>query len=156
MRGTADATVEITVPSAATPSAMIESMQERAMKINIPAVNAEITEAFWRYTHAVIANDIDTVTTLFWHSSHTLRYGTGENLYGIEAIAAFRNSQRGRPLELDVQRVVITSFGEDFGTANCELLRPDIAGIGRMSHTWVRLEEGWRIVAAHVSNIPAS
>ncbi len=126
------------------------------MEINIPAVHAEITEAFWRYTHAVIENDIDTVTTLFWHSSHTLRYGTGENLYGIEAIAAFRNSQRGRPLELDVRRVVITSFGDDFGTANCELLRPDIAGIGRMSHTWVRLEEGWRIVAAHVSNIPAS
>ncbi|MGR9093043.1 MAG: AtzH-like domain-containing protein [Gammaproteobacteria bacterium] len=25
-----------------------------------------------------------------------------------------------------------------------------------MSHTWVRLAEGWRIVAAHVSNIPAT
>lgn len=125
------------------------------MEINIPAVHAEITAAYWRYTQALIDNDIDTVTALFWHSPHTLRYGTGENLYGIDAIIAFRNSQRGRPLDLDVQRVVITSFGSDFGTANCEMLRPDIAGIGRMSHSWVRLAEGWRIVAAHVSNIPA-
>jgi hypothetical protein len=144
------------MPAAGTPPAMIDSTDERAMEINIPAVHAEITDAFCRYTRALIENDIDTVTTLFWHSTHTLRYGTGENLYGIEAIAAFRNSQRGRPLELDVRRVAITSFGYDFGTANCEMLRPDIAGIGRMSHTWVRLAEGWRIVAAHVSNIPAT
>lgn len=124
------------------------------MDINLPTVQAEITDAFWRYTRALIENDIETVTALFWHSEHTLRYGAAENLYGIESIAAFRRTQRGRPLALDIRRVVVTSFGEDFGTANCEMLRPDLPGIGRMSHAWVRLAEGWRIVAAHVSNIP--
>ena len=125
------------------------------MDINIPAVRDEITDAFWRYTRALVENDIDTVIRLFWHSAHTLRYGAGENLYGIDSIAAFRKTQRGRPLELDVRRVLVTSFGSDFGTANCEMLRADLPGVGRMSHTWVRLPEGWRIVAAHVSNIPA-
>ena len=123
------------------------------MEVNNPTVQSELTAVFWRYSNALMENDIGTVIELFWQSEHTLRYGTGENLYGIDAIIAFRNTQRGAPIDLEVGRVVITSFGEDFGTANCELLRPDVAGIGRMSHSWVRLADGWRIVAAHVSNL---
>jgi hypothetical protein len=124
------------------------------MEINIPEVHAELTAAFWRYTHALMDNDIVTVTALFWDSPNTLRYGARENLYGIDAIAAFRKSQIGKPLTLDIRRTVITSFGTDFGTANCEMLRTDIPGTGRMSQSWVRLPGGWRIVAAHVSNLP--
>lgn len=124
------------------------------MDINLADVHAEITAAFWRYVDALVANDIDAVTAAFWDSEHTLRYGTGENLYGMAAIAAFRNTQRGRSFKLDITRLVITSFGRDFGTANCEMLRSDTGGGGRMSHTWVRLPEGWRIVAAHVSPAP--
>ena len=124
------------------------------MKINIPAVHAEITDAFWRYTNALIVNDIDTVIGLFWHSEHTLRYGVTENLYGMDAIAKFRNGQRGNVIEREVTRLVITSYGEDYGTANSEILRIDTGDAGRMSHTWVRFVEGWRIVAAHVSAGP--
>ena len=124
------------------------------MKINIPAVHAEITDAFWRYTNALIVNDIDTVIGLFWHSEHTLRYGVAENLYGMAAIAKFRNGQRGNTIEREVTRLVITSYGQDYGTANSEILRIDTGEAGRMSHTWVRFAEGWRIVAAHVSAGP--
>ena len=124
------------------------------MKINLPAVHQEVTDAFWRYVNAIVANDIDAVTNAFWPSTHTLRYGTGENLYGIDDIAAFRNSQRGNKLDLDITRLVITTFGDDFATANCEMRRSDTGGNGRMSHTWVRFADGWRIVAAHVSTAP--
>ena len=124
------------------------------MEINSSDVHAEVTGAFWRYVDALIANDIDIVTTSFWNSELTLRYGAGENLYGIAAIAAFRNTQRGRRFELEVRRLVITTYGRDFGTANCELVRSDSPHPGRMSHTWVRFEDGWRIVAAHVSALP--
>ena len=127
---------------------------EHRMEINIPDVHAEITEAFWRYTKALVANDIDTVKALFWNSEHTLRYGTGENLYGMDAIATFRDGQRGQKIELEVTHLVITAFGSDFGTANCEMLREG-GGTARMSHTWVRFTAGWRIVAAHVSSGPA-
>ena len=41
-----------------------------------------------------MTNDIATLDRLFWNSPHTLRYGAGENLYGFDAIQAFRN---GRP-----------------------------------------------------------
>ena len=124
------------------------------MEINNAAVHAEITDAFWRYTNAMITNDIDIVKEMFWDSEHTLRYGKGESLYGKDAIARFRDAQRGRPLDIEVTRLVITAFGHDFGTANCEMLIRGTAGITRMSHSWVRMEEGWRIVAAQVSNGP--
>jgi hypothetical protein len=40
-------------------------------------------------------------------------------------------------------------------TANIEFVRAGYDKIGRQSQTWVRLAEGWRIVAAHVSAIDA-
>lgn len=124
------------------------------MQINIDDIHAEVTEVFWRYTNALVANEIDTVTMLFWDSEHTLRYGSGESLYGMEAIARFRDGQRGRKIALEVTRLVITTFGNDFATANCEMLVKGTEKGTRMSHAWVRLEEGWKIVAAHVSPGP--
>ena len=126
------------------------------MNINDAGVLAEVTAAFWRYVEAINANDMDTVTALFWDSEHTLRYGAGENLYGKQAIANFRNSQRGKGLKVDITRLVITTFGRDCATANCEMLRSDTGSGGRMSHTWVRFAAGWRIVAAHVSANPGA
>lgn len=119
--------------------------------INIPEVQAEVEAAFRRYVEAISSNDIDTVTASFWDSPRTLRYAPGESLYGMDAIRAFRRTQRGQTIELSVTRALITTFGRDFGTANCEMQRSDTGRGARMSHTWVRLPEGWRIVAAHVS-----
>jgi hypothetical protein len=91
---------------------------------------------------------------MFWDSGHTLRYGKGESLYGKDDIATFRDGQRGRPIEIEVTRLVITSFNRDFATANCEMIIDGTGDITRMSHSWVRFEEGWRIVAAQVSAGP--
>ncbi len=124
------------------------------MEINNSEVHNEITEAFWRYTNALIENDIEIVKKVFWDSEHTLRYGKGESLYGKDEIATFRDGQRGRPLEIEVTRLVITSFDRDFGTANCEMVINGTDEVTRMSHAWVRFEEGWRIVAAQVSAGP--
>ena len=124
------------------------------MEINNSKVRGEITEAFWRYTNSLIENDIETVKEMFWDSEHTLRYGKDESLYGKHEIATFRDGQRGRPIEIEVTRLVITSFNRDFGTANCEMIINGTGDITRMSHSWVQFEEGWRIVAAQVSAGP--
>ena len=52
-----------------------------------------------------------------------------------------------------VIRTTITSFGRDFGVINIEFQRVGTAKIGRQSQSWVRFDQGWRIVAAHVSLI---
>lgn len=118
--------------------------------INRPEIVAEVTEAFQRYEAALQANDVAVLNASFWHAPQTLRFGTAENLYGYEAIAAFR-SARVPTGTRTLSRTVITSYGDDFATANTEFQRPGDTRIGRQSQTWFRLPVGWCIVAAHVS-----
>lgn len=121
------------------------------MEVNIPDVLAEVTEAFERYEVALVGNDVAVLDELFWNSPHTLRYGATENLYGYEAIRAFRAGRPAAGLARTLGRTVITTYGCDFATANTEFHRASSGHVGRQSQTWVRMPEGWRVVAAHVS-----
>ena len=121
------------------------------MQINDPVALAELTKAFAEYEQALVTNDIATLDRLFWNSPETLRYGVGENLYGFVAIQDFRNSRPSQGLDRTVIRSAITTFGSDYGVANIEFLRAGTDRIGRQSQSWVRFDEGWRVVAAHVS-----
>lgn len=131
------------------------------MEINLPGVHAELAAVFATYENALVGNDVATLDTLFWESVLTVRYGSGENLYGIEAIRAFRVARPAHGLARELRHTVITTFGHDFGTAMTEFRRPAMAAtgsVGRQSQTWVRTTQpahgGWRVVAAHVSVIP--
>ncbi|OBS07953.1 oxalurate catabolism protein HpxZ [Acidihalobacter prosperus] len=121
-------------------------------EINLPVVVAEVEAAFARYEAALVGNDVAVLDELFWDSPHTLRYGVGENLYGYAAIAAFRASRPAQNLARELVNTVITTYGEDFATANTEFRRGEVRG--RQSQTWMRTPEGWRVVAAHVSLLP--
>lgn len=125
------------------------------MDIDIPEVKAEVADAFARYETALVTNDVATLTELFWADPRTLRYGGGENLYGIAEIAAFRAARSPVGLERTTERTVITTFGRDFATASTLFRRESAPGkVGRQMQTWVRFPQGWRVVAAHVSVIP--
>ncbi len=122
-----------------------------ALAINLPAVLAEVTAAFARYEAALVSNDVAVLDELFWNSPHTLRYGVGENLYGYAAIQAFRAGRPAQGLARTLLHTVITTYGQDFASANVEFQRDGSSRNGRQSQTWMRTEEGWRVVAAHVS-----
>lgn len=121
------------------------------MIVNDPAVLAEVRAAFERYEQALADNDIAALDALFWPTDHTLRYGVGENLYGFEAITAFRKARPGGSPPRQVTRTVVTTYGRDFATANIEFQRQGGGRTGRQSQTWLRTDDGWKIVAAHVS-----
>ena len=121
------------------------------MDINLPEVLAEVQAVCARYEAALVGNDVAVLDELFWDSPHTLRYGAGENLYGYEAIQAFRAGRSPRGLARQVLRTVITTYGRDCATANIEFQREGSARTGRQSQTWLRTPQGWRVVAAHVS-----
>jgi hypothetical protein len=126
------------------------------MEINLPDVRAEVEAAFARYERALVANDVAMLQELFWRSEHTIRYGIGENLYGSQEIGAFRAARSPVGLARRTSRTVITTFGRDLATASTLFERGTVPGkIGRQMQTWVRLPEGWRVVAAHVSLIDA-
>ena len=123
------------------------------VEVDIPDVVAEVTAVFARYEDALVNNRIDVLDELFWASPSTVRYGAGENLVGIDAIRAFRQSRPSAGLARTLARTVITTFGRDFATAMTEFHRDGQAKVGRQSQTWVRFASGWRVVAAHVSSI---
>lgn len=122
-----------------------------SMEINRPQVLAEVNAAFDRYEKALLANDVAALGDLFWNDPRVLRYGPAENLYGYDQIAGFRAARSPLNLERTLVRKVITTFGGDFATANVEFLRPPATAIGRQSQVWVKMPEGWKVVAAHIS-----
>ncbi len=127
------------------------------MTINDPKVLSEVEAAFARYERALVTNDADTLTSLFWDSPLTIRYGIGEILYGSGEIAAFRAARSPVGLARWLSRTVITTYGDDFATASTLFHRDTVPGkVGRQMQSWARLPEGWRIVAAHVSLIDAA
>lgn len=124
------------------------------VEVDFPDVVAEVSEAFAAYEKALTSNDVAALDMLFRKDSRTLRYGIGENLYGYDAIAAFRAARNPAGLMRDLSKTVITGYGRDTAVASTLFHRASAPGrVGRQMQTWVRFAEGWRIVAAHVSLI---
>ncbi len=122
--------------------------------INDPTTLAEVEAEFARYEAALVGNDVATLDALFWQDDRTIRYGGAENLYGYAAIMAFRSARSPVGLGRALSQTVITTFGRDFATASTLFHRDNAPGrVGRQMQSWVRMQEGWRIVAAHVSII---
>jgi hypothetical protein len=123
------------------------------MLINDPKTVAELAAIYPEYETALVTNDVETMQRLFWHSPYVVRFGATENLHGIDEIAAFRASRSPVNLARTITRLEITTFGTEFGCVHLEFEREREGKVvrGRQSQSWVRLPEGWRVVAAHVS-----
>jgi hypothetical protein len=126
------------------------------MLINEPVTVAELQALYPQYEEALVTNDVETLTAMFWASPSVMRFGVSENLYGIEELEAFRKGRSPTNLARKILRLDIVAFGTDYGSVTLEFERDTNGTIihGRQSQTWVRLPEGWRIVAAHVSLLP--
>lgn len=124
------------------------------MEINIPEVLAEVEAAFARYETALVTNDVEALDALFFDAPTTIRYGGGENLYGIEQIRAFRAGRSPVGLQRALEGTVITAYGHDMAVASTLFRRANAPGrVGRQMQTWMRTPKGWKVVAAHVSVI---
>ena len=126
------------------------------MDLNIPEVVAEVTAAFNRYEAALTSNDVPVLDSFFWNDPRVIRYSLTDNAYGFEAIHASRLARAKTDMARKIMNTVITTFGRDMATADTEFQRVESGRQGRQSQTWVRMPEGWRVVSAHVSFMPAS
>ena len=126
------------------------------MKINDDDVVAELKLLYPEYERALVENDVEILTRMFWTSPFALRFGATENLYGTDEIEAFRKSRPAVGLQRTIKRLEFVTFGRDFGSITVEFERQSSGKVvrGRQSQVWVRLPEGWRIVSAHVSVLP--
>jgi ketosteroid isomerase-like protein len=124
------------------------------MDIDRPEVIAEVRAAFERYEQALVANDVAALDAMFHDDARTIRYGGAENLYGYQAIEAFRAARSPAGLARTLSDTVITTYGHDHAVASTLFRRASTPGkVGRQMQTWVRFPQGWRVVAAHVSLI---
>lgn len=122
------------------------------MQIDLPEVLAEIRAMFETYEQALASNDTATLDRLFWQDDRVLRIGVAESSYGHAAIADFRASRAWGAAQRTLTHVQITSFGRDCAHTCAEFERDNQHG--RQTQTWMRMPVGWRIVAAHISQIP--
>lgn len=126
------------------------------MRIDDPTVIAEARCLFDRYERAIADNDIATLDASFWADLRTVRFGTTENLWGIEAIRAFRATV-ARYAPRATRKIQITTFGPDVACTHLEYERLDTGLIGRETKIMARLPGiGWRVVSAHVSLLAGS
>ena len=124
------------------------------MEIDLPEVVAQVRTAFEHYEQALVSNDVAALDAMFHDDPRTIRYGGAENLYGFREIEAFRAARSPVELARTISKTVITTYGRDFAVASTLFRRVSTPGkVGRQMQTWVRLPEGWRVVAAHVSAI---
>ena len=122
-----------------------------AAELNRPDVVAEVTAAFEAYERDLVANDVEGLVDWLWRDERAVRLGIYEELYGFEAIAAYRRSQAQATPPRSLRRTVVTTFGDDVATVDTEFV-PDAAPAvtGRQSQM-LRTDAGWRVANAHVS-----
>lgn len=122
-------------------------------KINLSDVLIDLDQAFNQYENALIQNNVPVLDKFFWDNPDTIRYGIAENLYGADEIRAYRKNCDPVPPGRKITQKKIISFGHNFGVVSVEFISPESEQTGRQMQTWVLFPEGWRIVAAHVSEI---
>ena len=126
------------------------------MDVNIPEILEEVTAAFMSYEKAITENDVKMINHLFWNDAKTLRYGPNGTLISHEALSTFRRNRVTDGVRRVLKNTSIVTFGQDYAVANAEANDEDISGTVRQSQTWVRTNEGWKIVSAHVSYLQDS
>ena len=122
--------------------------------VDDPETKRQVEAAFAAYEVALTTNDVVALDGFFHAQPTSIRYGAGENLYGYEAICAFRSARSPAGLARRLEKTQITTYGQDFAVASTLFRRDSAPGkVGRQMQSWVRFPGGWRIVAAHVSLI---
>src|SRR5258707_13140831 len=126
--------------------------------INDPQVVAQIAALHEQYEAALVSNDVEKLVTFFWNSPYALRFGVTESLYGARAIDEFRRNRPPMDLARQVSNLTIVAFGKDCAIVTLEFDRTFQGSPrhGRQSQVWRKVDEGWRIVSAHVSIVPPS
>src|SRR5271168_1066103 len=111
------------------------------MVVNDPPTHRELADLYPLYEKALMENDAETLTRMFWASPLAMRFGVTENLYGIDDIEAFRKARPAAGLTRTVTRLDIVTFGPDYGSVTLEFERQTETRVirGRQSQVWVRL-----------------
>jgi ketosteroid isomerase-like protein len=113
----------------------------------------EVRAVFERYERALREADVVVLTELFWDDPRCVRYGVQDRQHGAAEIAAWRREHPGVPPGRTLTDTVVLAIGPDAAVVSTLFGYPGRAAEGRQTQTWARTVDGWRIVAAHVSEV---
>lgn len=116
----------------------------------------EVQELFHSYEDALMRNDRDALNDYFWSDQSVTRYGVCDKQLGHAALVEYRASVPYPNFSRKLVNVRLTAFCSNTVIAMCEFKRSDTDLHGFQTQTWVRFEEGWKIVSAHVSMVSLS
>ncbi|MDF3050233.1 MAG: imidazolonepropionase [Pseudonocardia sp.] len=119
-----------------------------------PEVLAQVQSAFERYERALVEGDVAVLTELFWQDPRCVRYGVADRQQGAAQIAAWRRVHPVVPAGRQLRETVVVAVDDRTAVVSTVFGYPGSAVEGRQTQTWARLPEGWRIIAAHVSEVP--
>jgi len=114
---------------------------------------AGLTEAFWAYEAALMADDVGALDRLFAPGPETLRGDASGLLVGHDRIAAFRAARGGAPRRT-ITQVHVRRAADDAALV-VAVTRNDAGGVGQQTQLWRRSAAGWQVAAAHVSHTPS-
>jgi hypothetical protein len=124
------------------------------MEIDRPEVVAEVAAAFASYEDALVRDDRAGILAWFWDAPKTIRFGIADRQHGVDELRAWRAAQAPVPAGRSLAETTVTTFGADHAVVTTLFTYPSGAALGRQSQTWVRFPVGWRVVSAHVSELP--
>ena len=124
-----------------------------AAVLDRPDVVAQVRAVFERYERALVDGDVAVLNELFWDDPRCVRYGVADRQYGAGEIAAWRRTHPSVPPGRRLTGTVIVAVGDRTAVVSTLFGYPGLPIEGRQTQTWARLPEGWRIVAAHGSEI---
>jgi hypothetical protein len=124
-------------------------------EVNRPDVVVEVRAAFDAYEKALVDGDLEVMTASFSSGEEVVRFGIGDRQHGAAEIAAWRATQAPLPPTRTLTDTVVTTYGGDMAVVSTGFSYPERHLVGRQQQTWVRFLDGWKVVAAHVSEIPA-
>jgi hypothetical protein len=119
-----------------------------------PLVVADLLEAFQAYERALVDHDLVAMADAFADDEQLVRFGIADRQRGATELARWRAAQAPLPAERRLFETVVRTWGENFGVVTTCFSYPGRPFVGRQSQTWVRIDGTWRIVSAHVSEIP--
>jgi hypothetical protein len=127
---------------------------EQPVTFDRPQVVDEVTRVFEQYERALVDGDVAVMTELFWDDPRCVRFGVADRQQGADEIEAWRRTHPSVPPGRKLHDTRVLAVDDRTAVVTTLIGYPDRAIEGRQSQTWVRLPEGWRIVEAHVSELP--
>jgi hypothetical protein len=129
-------------------------MTDQQVALDRPEVVAEVRAAFDRYEKALAEGDVPVMIELFWADPRCVRFGVADRQQGGAEIEAWRRGHPSVPPGRTLRDTRVLAVDDRMAVVTTLIGYPDRAIEGRQSQTWVRFPEGWRVVEAHVSELP--